>query len=141
MFVSSADLKREAVMLRARLEPAFSAETALGGIKGTVPSEGHCAAVAAIVLGTLGGSLVSATVHGQSHWFNRIRVGTELVDLDITGDQFGRPPIQVGPEGSVYRNSRLRDSSELNEDTLMRARLLAARAGLKAFDVSRIVVA
>lgn len=134
-------LRCEAAALRGQLEAAFSPETALEGEAGAVPSAGHCAAVAVIVRNRLGGSLVSAIVEGSSHWFNRIRVGAISVDVDITGDQFGRPAVQTGVEGSLYQGSRVRRSDEVREETLTRAALLARRAGLSEFDDQRLSAA
>jgi len=77
----------------------------------------------------LGGEMVSAKVQGLSHWFNRFRVKEALFDADITGDQFGRPVLQIAPEGELYADTRVRRPEHLNEETLKRARLLAERAG------------
>ena len=83
--------------IRRALDSAFAPDTAiLGGTPG-VPSAGHCAAVAVIVQRIFGGDFVSAVVEGQSHWFNRVPLGGKTVDVDLTGDQFGRPTIQVCP--------------------------------------------
>jgi hypothetical protein len=116
--------------LRARLEKGFSPDTALSGLQSAVPSAGHCAATAVIVWKTLGGSLISTNIKGMSHWFNRIRVDDQLLDLDITGDQFGYPMIQIKLAEELYPHTRERSPEELNDDTLRRAALLARRAGL-----------
>jgi hypothetical protein len=78
----------------------------------------------------LGGSLVSANVHGISHWFNRVRIDDQLLDLDLTGDQFGYPAVQIKPAEELYPHTRERSPSELNDETLRRAILLARRASL-----------
>lgn len=129
-FTSIEHLRREAEALREQLESFFTPETAVGGEKGNVASSGHCAAVAFIVFNKFGGSLVSAMVEGNSHWFNRIRVGTKSIDLDITGDQFGRPSIQIGPEDSLYKGARVRGTDDLRKETLTRAALLARKAAI-----------
>jgi hypothetical protein len=123
-------LRAELSELRARLEESFSPETALNGQQSNVPSTGHCAAAAAIVWKTLGGSLVSTSIKGMSHWFNRIQVDDQLLDLDLTGDQFGYPAIQIKPAEELYPYTRKRSPDELNDETLHRAALLARRAGL-----------
>jgi hypothetical protein len=115
--------------LRARLEQSFSPGTALSGLRNDVPSTGHCAAAAAIVWETLGGSLVSANIHGMSHWFTRIQVDDQPLDFDITGDQFGYPAIQIKLAEELYPYTRERSPGELNDETLHRAVLLAQRAG------------
>jgi len=123
-------LRTELLELRARLAKSFSPDTALDGLQGDVPSSGHCAAAAAIVLERLGGALISANVHGISHWFNRVRIDDQLLDLDITGDQFGYPVVQIKPAEELYPYTRKRSPDELNDETLHRAALLARRAGL-----------
>lgn len=82
-----------------------------------------------------GGEFVSAVVDGCSHWFNRVVLCGRKVDVDLTGDQFGRHPVQVcllEPDDSIslYEGERVRDPSELTESTVARAMILAERAGL-----------
>ena len=123
-------LVEAAKSLRHRLEQGFGPETAAQGFQGTTPSTGQCAAASTIIHRILGGELVSARVSGVSHWFNRITIGDKQVDLDLTGDQFGFPPIQISEAGHLYDSSRVRLPGELNVETLCRARLLAERAHL-----------
>jgi len=123
-------LRIYAQQLRSVLEPAFSDETALPGSTRHPLSSGHCAAVAALVHRRLGGWLVSATVGNQSHWFNRLRAGNRLIDVDLTGDQFGRAPVQVAAFGRLYRDTRVRRPSELLPETLARCEKLEQRARL-----------
>lgn len=111
--------------MRAALEAAFGDDTRAPGSTGT-GSAGHCAAVAVIVRRHFGGYFVSATVGGQSHWFNRI----DGKDYDLTGDQFGRPPLQFFKAGELYTGTRVRDPGDCKAETVRRARLLAERAGL-----------
>jgi hypothetical protein len=122
-------LKTELVKIRVRLEKNFSSDTALNGLQSIIPSTGHCASVAAIVWKTFGGLLMSANINGVSHWFNRIQIDDQLVDFDLTGDQFGYPMVQMEPAGKLYSNAWRRSPEELNDDTLRRAVLLARRAG------------
>jgi hypothetical protein len=114
------------------LERAFTPDTAAKGFPLTTPSAGQCAAVSAIVHFDLGAELASAHVGGLSHWFNRFPVGEASLDVDLTGDQFGQPPVQVAVSGSLYEDTRRRNPSELHVETLERARRLADRAGLSA---------
>jgi len=123
-------LRTDLLNLRARLEKGFLPDTAWNGLQSDVPSTGHCAAAAAIVWETLGGSLVSAIVNDISHWFNRVQVDNQFLDLDLTGDQFGYPAVQIRPAEELYPHTRERSPSELNDETLRRAILLARRASL-----------
>ena len=125
-------VRLRAKQIRSALEPAFSADTALPGSKADVPSAGHCAAVAAIVRRQLGGWLVSAAVGNDIHWFNRVRAGKRLIDLDLTGDQFGRAPIQIATFGHLYGGTRVRRPAELLPETLARCEKLEHRARLEA---------
>jgi hypothetical protein len=113
--------------LRKSFESAFSPDTAAPGFAGTAPSSGHCAAVALILYENLGGKLVSAKVDGQSHWFNRFYVGEDDVDVDLTGDQFERPPIQIAQPGALYPGTRERSIGEVNDETRNRASKLRER--------------
>jgi FMN phosphatase YigB (HAD superfamily) len=117
--------------VRQRLEPAFAPDTAFIGSTGITPSAGHCAAVAAIVHRQLGGELLSTNIDGESHWFNRLEAPAGVWDVDLTGDQFGRPPVQAAPAGELYVPIRVRPFSDLRSETLERAARLATRAGLE----------
>jgi hypothetical protein len=115
--------------LRAALEPHFAADTALASASSEQSlSAGHCAVVALIVQKKLGGELVSARVQDQSHWFNRFEVGGRVVDVDLTGDQFGNQPVRLGAAGTLYPGTLVRSRHQLTADTLKRAALLAERS-------------
>lgn len=117
--------------LRNRLELAFQPDTAAQGFgTGRSSSTGHCAVVAAILQQMAAGDLVSATVEGQSHWFNRLSVGGRQFDVDLTGDQFGLPSIRVGVCDGLFPATRVRHPAEINPETLRRAISLAKRAAL-----------
>ncbi len=122
--------------LRKRLEREFRPDTAAPGFEQTTAAAGQCAAVAAIVNDLLGGDLVSAVVQGHSHWFNQIQVGNVKVEIDLTGDQFGRPALQVAKPWFLYPETKTRDFSELKAETLSRAAVLAARARLSTVENS-----
>lgn len=126
------ELRKLVAALRAQLDAAFRPDTAINGTAGVTRSTGHCAAVAAIVAEVLGAALVSAWVADASHWFNRITVGLETLDLDLTGDQFGYSPVRTAKAGTLFEGTRLRSPGELNRETLERARRLAERAGLSS---------
>jgi hypothetical protein len=116
--------------LKKRLEGAFQPDTAARGFHGATASTGHCATVAVIIHEILGGEMVSAFVEGHSHWLNRLKSGGRCLDVDLTGDQFGRPSLQIADAGTLYPDARVRSRTELTEDTLIRAHLVATRAGL-----------
>ncbi len=124
-------LDRMAKSLREQLEKGFSPETSNSGKAGATPSAGHCAAASHIVREILGGEFASATVRGESHWFNRIGEGEERWDMDLTGDQFGLAPARVAPAGELYPGTRERAPEEMTEETRERARRLAERAGIR----------
>lgn len=117
--------------LRKRLEAAFRPDTASPGFPPGTSSSGHCAAVTAIVYELLGGEMISTRIESYSHWLNRLKLEGRLVDVDLTGDQFGRPPIQIGAAGELYPGTRVRTPEDLNDETLGRAMLLAKRAKLE----------
>lgn len=130
----------EAGKLRGLLEGAFSPDTAKNGWGwlSTAPSAGHCAAAAAI-FEVRGSEVDGAQVECVSvttdvlgsHWFNRVTRGDEVVDVDLTGDQFGRPAVQVAPADSLYdAGARVRPLEDVDEETRARAERLAKKAGL-----------
>lgn len=127
------DLLQRLSGFRGTLDPAFGPDTAVPGSTGGPASTGHCAAVAALAYLSEGGELVSTRVDGESHWFNRFpgaaTDGSDL-DVDLTADQFGGPPVRTAPSGALYPETRARRWAELNAETLERAERLAARAGL-----------
>jgi hypothetical protein len=119
------------VQLRRSLSAHFATDTAYPGTQSPVPSAGHCAVVAAIVALTIGGQLARTTLHGLSHWMNRVRHDNQLWDIDLTGDQFGLPTIQVAHAGKLYPDGMVQDIASLNVETLQRALKLAERANMR----------
>lgn len=124
---NTAGIQRVIEAVRDRLDQVFQLDTAAPGTDHELPSAGHCAAVALILCEMFGGQLMSTKVNGQSHWFNRL--SDFGIDVDITGDQFGSPKIQISPIGWLYRDARERQFEEANPETLYRAGKLAKRAG------------
>lgn len=114
-----------------QLEPYFSEETCLGEFDPECPSRGHCAVVAAIVNSNGVGYFVSTKINGESHWYSKVYLMEQWWFLDLTGDQFGYPKVQIS-KAPLYEGTRIREDEELNEETRKRARLLAERAG---FDI------
>lgn len=128
------------VYLRGRLDPHFATDTAAPGTQASGGSAGHCAAVALIFQAKVGGDLVSAMVGSSSHWFNRISTTEECFDIDLTGDQFGFPPVRVAPAGALFPGTRVRRLAEAWDETLKRAARLASRAGLSEIERSLVSV-
>lgn len=125
-------LERLLAKLRHRLAGGFSRTTAHPATSELAPpSTGHCAVVAAIVHAQFGGQLVSTSIDHHSHWFNRLRIGQSDFDVDLTGDQFGHPPVQIKSPGRLYHHARLRSASELDAETRTRAAQLAALVGIR----------
>lgn len=78
--------------------------------------------MASMVLATLfDGKYVSTKLEPVSHWYARIQLEDgSLVDVDLTGDQFGHEPVRIKPAGKLYPDSRERAFTEINEQTLER---------------------
>lgn len=126
--LSNEDLVGMLRQLRNQLEKGFSAETSLPGQRPGVPSAGQCAAVALIMHELLGGELVSAHVGDVSHWFNRLQTDEGVLDIDTTADQFGLPPVRTSPAGELYPGTRVRQDSEVRDETRRRSLLLKREA-------------
>jgi hypothetical protein len=116
--------------LRKSLDEGFAPDTASPGFPGHTPSSGHCAAAALIANQVLGGQLVSARVKGKSHWFNRFPLEEGALDVDITGDQFDLPRIQIEVAGELFPGTRVRSIDQVHAETIERAIVLAKRSGL-----------
>ena len=116
--------------IRRCLEGHFQQDTAYPGTQSQVASAGHCAIVSAITALTVGGTLASTKFNGVSHWFNRLFDGQQWWDIDLTGDQFGLPAIQVTPAGKLYSATAVQPLAALNSETLQRALVLAGRSGI-----------
>jgi hypothetical protein len=115
--------------LREKLEKVFSLDTSVFNSVGSTPSAGHCAVVSVIVNFLLGGKMCSAIVGNQSHWFNIFNIDEKYLECDLTGDQFGFPPVQIS-EDHIYSDVKIRHINEVNTETLNRSIILAKRAGL-----------
>lgn len=127
IFTTAARLETYARTVRRKLELVFSFDTKAPGSMALPMSAGHCAAVAVVFYRLTGGEFVSTKVEGQSHWFNRVRCGGVCLDVDLTGDQFGRPQVQVAAPGTIYPDTRVRSIDELRDETLIRAEVLMDR--------------
>jgi hypothetical protein len=112
--------------LRKDLENIWSQETALPGTTSGIPSAGQCAASSVVIQKYMGGKLASTNIDGISHWFNRLCSDTEY-DVDLTGDQFGYPKIQVAARDTLYPNAKERSLSDVNTETMKRVDILIKR--------------
>jgi len=75
-----------------------------------------------------GAVLLSTYIDGESHWYNRIDLPEGPVELDLTGDQFGFPAVQVSEaQETLYGQARQRTLSEANAETTARSLLLERR--------------
>lgn len=93
-------------------------------------SAGHCAVTARLIKELLPASrMVSTKIEGQSHWFNQVAMNGYFWTLDLTPDQFD-PEVEYiltnAPEGP-YTSPKVRNISEINEETNSRYRLLQSR--------------
>lgn len=135
--------------LRAKLEPHFSAETSNDSTNYKGGSHGHCAVVAYIVNRLFGGAFVSTKVYLSnedkevSHWFNRVSIGGIEIDVDLTADQFGWNNLSFAFKDQLWSfctsmmtygmsctDNKVRNRSELNEETIKRAELLLKKANI-----------
>lgn len=107
--------------LRGKLRAAWCAETAFDEATWSSdrPERGQCAVTALVVQDAVGGEIVRAMVHGESHYWNVLADGREI---DLTRDQFDTWP---DPEPEFVT----RDYVLSHPSTLRRYRLLAARMG------------
>lgn len=122
--------------LRQLFDSVFSEETAAPGTDYTIPSAGHCAVAALFIYNRFGGELLSATVDGKSHWFNRITVFDKTIDVDLTGDQFNksdtskldqRGHIEIAEPGFMFPGTRVRTIKEVNQETFDRYEIFARK--------------
>jgi hypothetical protein len=58
----------------------------------------------------------SVQIGGVSHWFARVAGH----DIDLTGDQFGRPPVVIRP-APIWVDSRARSLADVAPETWLRA--------------------
>lgn len=117
----------ESTSLRTRLEVAWCAETSVnpGMWAPTYPSTGQCAVTALLLQKLFGGDVLTGSVNGIQHYWNRLRLPSgDSLDVDLTRDQF-----TVGPEGIVPQDVRVVDRQRLlaDPDTERRYSLLAYR--------------
>lgn len=110
---------RDIYQIRQYVSWGWCNETVSGPDGDAMDSYGQCAVTALWVLERYGGSLVSARVNGVSHWYNY----TENLYVDLTGDQFGYPEIQISND-PIYPNSKFRSFDEIDGATWNRYQIL-----------------
>ena len=86
----SKDMCKSLLPLREAMELVFSCDTAYGTCKSYNPAAAHCFMASALLQDLYGGQIVYGEVGMVPHYW--IKIGRRYVDL--TGDQFGRPPVQ-----------------------------------------------
>jgi hypothetical protein len=85
--------------LRQAMETVFTCKTVYGDCRPKLPAAGHCFMAALAVQDIFGGHIIMGEESNIPHYWNA--VGNK--QIDITGDQFFRPPVQCGPwEPSFY---------------------------------------
>src|SRR5271166_319228 len=99
-------VKADLQNLRDLIEPHFSADTAYNpkNWNPVCPSSEHCGVVAALVFYIFGGDVYKAKVEGSWHYFNHL-TGPADCDCDLTGDQYGYPPVQMRHCLYTYKRS------------------------------------
>lgn len=86
--------------LRQSMEEVFSCKTVYGTCRPKLPAAGHCFMAALAVQDIFGGHIMFGESNRTPHYWNV--VGKK--QIDITGDQFFRPPVQCGPwEPAFYK--------------------------------------
>jgi hypothetical protein len=121
--------KKELAQIRNALDLCFSDNTANPSSDRTLPSAGHCAVVAMLINELYGGDYVSTIINGQSHWYNKIYIGGDMLYMwvDLTGDQFGFNRIEYTFDEPLYPDTRTRNPDELNENTKQRFMVFSSR--------------
>ena len=127
-FDSEERLRFIATNFRYDLELIFSQETANPGSQPYPPSSGHSAVVALLFQALYGGDIFSTMVGGQGHWYNLVRLpGEDWATVDLTGDKFGLPPIQIEVRKHLYPEHRQVYADQINLETRKRFLLLKER--------------
>lgn len=120
------ELKNELILFREKLESSFSKETSLYNEECEIKSSGHCAIVSYILHKQINAEMMSTIIDNKSHWFNSIKLDEGVVQFDLTADQFGYNKVRIR-FGELYNNSKTRNESELNEETLNRVKILESK--------------
>ena len=101
--VSVTELKKNLKPIRAAMDEVFACDTAFGDCLPGRPSAGHCVLAAMVIQDLFGGQIMGGDIKSGKrgvvpHYWNKI----DGISIDVTGDQFGKPPIQV-KRGNLYK--------------------------------------
>ena len=100
------DLRKELNSIRKAMDKVFSCDTAFGTCNKNSMSSGHCMLSALIVQDMYGGKVMSGSIDGIPHYWNKVC----HMEVDLTGDQFKKPKVQIR-KGELYS-----DGFEFNRD-------------------------
>lgn len=109
---STEDLCRALAPLREAMELVFSCDTAYGTCKSYNPAAAHCFLASALLQDLYGGQIVHGEINGVPHYW--CKIGRRYVDL--TGDQFGRPPIQCSTKSPYPVRSTFQRERNMREE-------------------------
>ena len=107
-------LKKELKSIRKAMDKVFACDTAYGDCNNNSMASGHCMLVSLVLQDLYGGKIKGGEVNGIPHYWNAFCHH----DVDLTGDQFKKPPIQV-KKGELYKGGYIfkRDPYEsMNQD-------------------------
>ncbi len=92
------ELEAELLQIRRAMDPVFSCSTVWGDCKEDAPSAGHCFMASVALQDMLGGKILFGSVRVDegdiSHYWNKIG----RLEVDVTGDQFQEPEVQIGQQ-------------------------------------------
>jgi len=119
--------------IRAKLEKGWSAKTRdPNWPKSSSRSAGQCAVTAVLLKELWGGTLVWTDIGGEEHWFNEIIINDRKCEIDLTGDQFGYPSIQIGKKNGLYGVATFSvTKSMVSEELLARVEILKKESSLR----------
>lgn len=127
---------------RASLEPHFSGDPTASDFETTALSTGHCAAVAFLLCCFYEMELVYCKVDDQTHFINRIALDEEVWYVDLTGDQFGLPAVNILKEEELqctqYRHIQKAPLTILSDMSLIRSLELAATLHLQSHQTQTV---
>jgi hypothetical protein len=138
-FTDVSAVRRLAQDARETLKTAFGPDTAYDATEysrsvaaGGSVTKGHSYSVAVVAWAQFDCDIVSGMAHGERHaWFRAYVRGNKAFDVDLTGDQFGLPEVQVVEAGRLYvGRATVRGIEAIRPPLLRRAERLAMRAGL-----------
>lgn len=88
---TDSSLRKELNKLRKAMDEVFSCNTAFGTCNNNSLSSGHCMLSSLIIQDMYGGDIMSGQVDGIPHYWNKLC----HMEVDLTGDQFKKPKVQI----------------------------------------------